>query len=83
MPGEGTPEINSYVFLQAQFAASVAGLIGTLEDPELPAETTNSLTALCVITAREAERRALLSSCSCYSALGGWVSPLITLSANL
>jgi len=83
MPGEDTPEINSYFFLQAQFTTSVTGLIGTLEDPQLPAETTNSLRAMCVITAREAERRVFLSSCSCYSSLRGWVDPLITLSTNL
>lgn len=83
MPGEDTPEINSYVFLQAQFTTSVLGLIGTLEDPELPAETTNSLRAMGVIIAREAERKVLLSSYSCYSSLRGCVDPLITLSTNL
>lgn len=71
MPGESTPQINSYFFLQAWFTSCVAGLIGTLEDPELPAETTNSLRALFVITAGETERRVFLSSCSCYSALRG------------
>lgn len=83
MPGEGAPEINSYFFLQAQFTTSVAGLIGTLEDPELPAETTNSLRSTSVIIATEAERRVLLSSCSCYSSLRGWVDLLITLSTKL
>lgn len=71
MPGEDAPEINSYLFLQAQITTSVVGLIGTLEHPELPAETTNSLRAMSVIIAREAEKRILLSYCSCYSSLEG------------
>lgn len=71
MPGDDAPKINSYVFLQAQITTSVVGLIGTLEDLELPAETTNSLREVSIITVREAERRGLLSSCSCYSSLRG------------
>lgn len=56
MPGEDAPEINASFFLQAPFTASLAGLMGTLEDPELAAEITNSPRARGVITAREAGR---------------------------
>lgn len=62
MPGEDAPEINASFFLQAQFTASLAGVMGTLEDPELAAETTNSLRARGVITAREAERGVFIPS---------------------
>lgn len=82
-PGEDAAEINAYIFLQARFTTSLAGLMGTLEDPELAAETTNSLRGTGVITAREAERGVLISSCSCYSSLRGWVDPQIALSTNL
>lgn len=60
-----------------------AGLMGTLEDPELAAETPNSLRGKCVITAREAERGVFTSSYSCYSSLRGWVDPQIPLGTNL
>lgn len=80
---EDVPEINSYIFLQAQFTTSVVSLIGTLEDPELPAETANSLRARGVITVREAERKVLLSSYSSSFSLRGWVDPLIILSTDL
>lgn len=78
-PGEDAPEISSYLFLQAQFTISLAGLMGTLEDPKLAAETTNSLRGMGVITAREAERGVFTSSYSCYSSLRGWVDPQIPL----
>lgn len=74
-----TPTSSSKLGLPLLFA----GLMGTLEDPELAAETTNSLRGTAVITAREAERGALTSSYSCYSALRGWVHPQIALGTNL
>lgn len=62
MPGEDAPEINASFFLQAPFTASLAGLMGTLEDPELTAEITNSPRARGVITAREAGRGVFIPS---------------------
>lgn len=50
-PGEDAPKIDTHLFLQAEFTTSLAGLMGTLEDPELAAGTTNSLRGTGVITA--------------------------------
>lgn len=62
VPGEDAPQINAHSFPQAQFSNSPAALMGTLEEPELAAETTNNLRGTAVITAREAERGVFISS---------------------
>lgn len=82
-PGEDAPQMNAYLFLRAQLTTSLAGLMGTLEDPELAAGATNSPRGTGVITAREAERGVFISPYSCYSSLRVWEDPQMALSTNL